>query len=206
MKCLKVLFIILLMTACQAQPPVQEPVDMAMIKTEAVQTAIAEITVQAILNPSPTTGINISTPMPEGEVETITNSAIASPSANLEAPSPTPLVPRYTCEIDHTRSLPEDGPQKAGAQVRKTWAIRNTGNTAWSGSTVEIKWVGGINLCDKECVEWPAEVKPGETFIFDLNLVMPAKTTDKPQIVQWGLVDPANNVFCKLYFVVPYTY
>jgi len=206
MKYLVTVLILFLLSACQGQSPVQEPLDMGLIKTEAVQTAIAEITVQAILNPSPTIEINNSTPVPDGGVESVASATTANPSATLEAPSPTPLVPRYTCEIDHTRSLPEDGPQKAGTQVRKTWVIRNTGNIAWSGSSVEIKWVGGTNLCDKECIEWSAEVKPGETFIFDLDLAMPAKLTDKPQIVQWGLVDPANNVFCKLYFVVPYTY
>lgn len=206
MKCFKVLLICLLMSACQAQPPVQEPVDMGVIKTEAVQTAIAEITVQAILNPSPTVEMVQSTPMPEDGVVSVALEETASPSPTLALASPTPFIPLYTCEIDHSQSLPEDGPQKAGSQVRKTWAIRNTGNTAWSGSSVEIKWIGGVNLCDKDCVEWPVEVKPGETFTIDLDLAMPAKATDKPQIAQWGLVDPANNVFCKLYFVVPYTY
>lgn len=170
------------------------------------QTAIAEITVQAILNPSPTSEIKNSTPVPDGEISSVSSAPTISPSATLEVASPTPEVPLYTCEIDYFRSLPEDGPQKAGAQIRKTWVIRNTGNTAWSGSNVEIKWVGGINLCDRDSIEWSAEVKPGETFAFNLDLAMLAMATDKLQIVQWGLVDPAKNVFCKLYFVIPYTY
>lgn len=207
---LSLVFLVLILTGCQSPESPAAPVDLGAIKTEAVQTAMAEITVQAILNPSPTLQPLQSTPLPSATTSAElagsgTDEALATAEVSPTATA-TPVPPVYACQIDKTQSLPEDGPQPAGAEIEKVWVIRNSGNVAWTSGNVNIKWVGGVNLCEKDCLEWEGVVNPGETIRLTVDLAVPKMPLDKMQIVQWGLVNSDKEIFCKLYYQIPYVY
>ncbi|MBM3136588.1 MAG: hypothetical protein FJZ98_00185 [Chloroflexi bacterium] len=91
-------------------------------------------------------------------------------------------------------------------KIKKTWVLRNSGNLDWTAENVKIKWVGGINLCDQDCLDWNGQVKPGGKYTLVIELSMPSIPTNKTQIVAWGLVNPSNEIFCKLYYLIPYVY
>jgi hypothetical protein len=209
MKRFIIITIALLLAGCQGDEPGQSPLDIGMIKTEAVQTAITEMTVQAILNPTPLMATLTSSPVPE-DIEDSDAEKTETPTFNLDEtrfePTVTPFEPVYACAIDVSASLPKDGPQPAGNEFEKTWVIRNSGNVSWTTENVRIKWVGGVNLCDQDCLDWSRQVKPGDKYTLRIDFSMPALPTNKAQIVEWGLINPANEIFCKLYYLVPYVY
>ena len=209
MKRFVIIFMAMFLVGCQGDKPSQIPLDVGMIRTEAVQTAIAEITVQAILNPAPTIATLTSSPLPKGfgeeAVETTVTPTSTTDEINIEA-TVTPIEPLYACTIDQAASLPNDGSQPAGEKIEKIWVIRNSGNVAWTTENVRIKWVGGVNLGDQDCLDWSGQVKPGDKYSIKINLSMPALPTSKMQIVEWGLVNSANEIFCKLYYLIPYVY
>lgn len=199
----------LLLIGCQRVEPDSIPLDMSVIKTEAVQTAIAEITVQAILNPALPLAAITSSPIPKG-LDTETAEITETPnSTEVEIQvelTEVPVKPVYACVIDLSASLPKDGPQPAGEKIEKSWVIRNSGNVAWTTENVRIKWVGGVNLYDQDFLDWSGQVQPGDEYSIKINLSMPAHPTNKMQIVKWGLINPANEIFCKLYYLIPYVY
>jgi hypothetical protein len=178
-----------------------------MIKTEAVRTAIAEITVQAILNPATPTATLTKSLLPnETSPAQLTGTPTFQESEIQVEQTSVPVESVYACVIDMGASLPKDGPQPAGEKIAKTWAIKNSGNVTWVAENVRIKWVGGVNLCDQDCMEWSSPVKPGDKYVVKIDLSMPSLPTNKVQIVEWGLVNPANEIFCKLYYLIPYVY
>lgn len=195
---------ILILAGCAKNDQEDMVLDTQAIKTEAVQTAVAEITIQAILNPSPTPIAAAATPEP---VQTQT-SEIEEGQVPLEDAKPTltltPVVEIYSCEIDESKSQPANIPQKASAEFIKTWTVRNTGNIAWSSANVRLKWVGGINLSDADQVDWLHRIEPGQTVELNVDIRVPNKKTVKSQVVGWGLVNEQNEIFCKLYLVIPY--
>lgn len=209
MKRFIIIAIALFLVGCQSFKPSQTPLDIGMIRTEAVQTAIAEMTVQAILNPTPLIATITSSPLPTDFGE--------KAAETTETPTPTteeiiikstavPIEPLYACSIDQAASHPNDGPQPAGEKIEKIWGIRNSGNVAWTSENVRIKWVGGVNLGEQDCLDWSSQVGPGDEYTVRLDLSMPALPTNKTQIVEWGLVNSANEIFCKLYYLIPYVY
>lgn len=207
MKRFVIIFTALLLIGCQSLESRQAPLDTGMIKTEAVRTAIAEITVQAILNPATPAATLTRSPLPK---ETASTESTGTPTyqeneIQVEQTS-VPVEPVYACVIDMDASLPKDGPQPAGEKIAKTWVIKNSGNVAWAAENVRIKWVGGVNLWDQDCIEWTGQVKPGDKYIVKIDLSMPSLPTNKVQIVEWGLVNPENEIFCKLYYMIPNVY
>ena len=209
MKRFAIIITVLFLIGCQSVDSSKIPLDTGIIKTEAVRTAIAEITVQAILNPTSPSSTLTSSPPPEdkaiGTAES-TETPISSKNEIQIESTAANVEPVYACAIDLSASLPKDGPQPAGEKIEKTWVIRNSGNVVWSPENVRIKWVGGVNLCDQDCQDWSGQIKPGDKYIVKIDLSMPALPTNKIQLVEWGLVNPANEIFCKLYYVIPYVY
>jgi len=207
MKRIVIIFTALLLIGCQRVDVGQAPLDTGMIKTEAVRTAIAEITVQAILHPAtPAVSITSSPSATKIVITQSTGTPTSQNIANQVEQTPIPFEPVYACVIDTDASLPLDGPQRAGEKVEKTWVIRNSGNVDWMAENVRVKWIGGVNLCEQDCIEWSGQVKPGGSYMLKIELSMPVLPTDKPQIVAWGLVNPENEIFCKLYYLIPNVY
>lgn len=209
MKRLTIIITVLFLIGCQSVDSSQIPLDTGVIKTEAVRTAIAEITVQAILNPTSPAPTLTSSPPPEdkaiGPAESVETPISSNNEIQIESTA-AHIEPVYACAIDLSASLPKDGPQPAGERIEKIWVIRNSGNVAWTAENVRIKWVGGVNLCDQDCLDWRGPVKPGDEYSLRIDLSIPALPTNKTQLVEWGLVNPANEIFCKLYYLIPYVY
>lgn len=209
MKQVVIFFIALVLAGCQSHKSNQPLLDTGMIRTEAVRTAIAEITVQAILNPATPMATLTSSPRPKDfEVETANpmGTLTLTPMTIGKDSTATPFEPVYACSIDLSASLPRDGPQPVGKKIEKTWVIRNSGNVTWTSENVRIRWVGGVNLCDQDCLDWSGKVEPGDKHSIKINLTMPDQPINKLQIVEWGLVNQENEIFCKLYYLIPYVY
>lgn len=202
---LSILFLLMILAGCSPAPQSAPPMDAAAIRTEAVRTAVAEMTAQAILHPPTEAATATIAPMPEATATPQPNAAENSDTEGLVSKdAPGELI--FACEIDQARSLPPDGPQPADASQEKTWLVRNSGSAPWTSQTVRLKWVGGMRLCPDDRQAWMGKVMPGETVLLSVKMQMPAEATDKPQIVEWGLVNPQNEIFCKLYYQIPYIY
>lgn len=136
MKRFAITITVLFLIGCQSVDSSQIPLDTVMIKTEAVRTAIAEMTVQAILNPTPLMATVISSPIPNNSGEETTETLTPTREEIKIEVTAAPVEPIYVCAIDLAASLPKDGPQPAGEKVEKTWVIWNSGNVAWTSENV----------------------------------------------------------------------
>jgi len=200
----------LLLLGCANQNHDQSPVDPQAIQTEAVQTALAEMTVQAILNPSVTPSIATDTPQPNQSPGSESElSASSEDYSEIDIPpviTETPIEEIFRCEIIMDQSLPGDGAQPAGAEIDKSWVVKNTGNVFWTNDKVKMKWVGGVNLGKEDQVDLSKITKPGDTIELSVSITIPGKVTSKMQIMEWALVNPRNEIFCKLYYLISYSF
>lgn len=117
MKHLAIFLTVLILIGCHNRGSGETPLDTGMIKTEAVRTAIAEITVQAILNPQPPLATTTNTPYPNDVEMNSVDLIETPPSFESEIEIETtdiPVAPVYACTIDMDASLPKDGPQRIG--------------------------------------------------------------------------------------------
>jgi hypothetical protein len=197
----------LLLFGCQSSSSEQPALDTGMIKTEAVQTAVAEMTVQAILNPTSNAIIQTDIPADKmGETPEPLPTQIETPGKIIASPTAPLPEPVYACNINLSLSLPVNGPQPAGAEITKKWVVKNTGNVAWNSENVKFKWVGGVNLSDSDSMELQGVIKPGDTQEFTMIMQLPEKPSNRNQIIEWGLVNQENQIFCKLYYLISSTY
>jgi len=71
---------------------------------------------------------------------------------------------------------------------------------------VKMKWVGGVNLSKEDQVDLSKITKPGDTIELSVSITIPGKVTSKMQIMEWALVNPRNEIFCKLYYLISYSF
>lgn len=205
-----------LLAACAPSTAAEPTLDIGAIQTWAVQTAVMEITVQAILHPS-------STPIPETVVQSPSepvNTAIpvsapggaggssGGSSGGSGSTSEKPLTTRtpdvYICEF--VSQDPADKPQMTGANYDMVWTIRNTGIVTWNTSEYYIKWLGGSDLSPNHTYPLPKNVAPSGTVDIVVDIQVPTEPMTDLQVTRWGIVNDNGDVFCKFYHAIPSTY
>ena len=211
-----VIVISALLAACAPKTAAEPTLDIGAIQTWAVETAVMEITVQAILHPS-------STPIPETaeqspSVPSNTAVPVSAPggaggnsggsSGGSGGTSGTPLATRtpdvYICE--YVTQDPLDKPQMTGANYDMVWTIRNTGIATWNTSEYYVKWLGGSDLSPSHTYPLPNNVVPSGAVDIVVDIQIPTEPMADLQITRWGIVNDNGDVFCKFYHAIPSTY
>ncbi len=207
------LIAVLLVSACGTGEPQEPTPDIKAIKTEAVQTAMVEMTVQAALSPSETPLPPTLTPLPTATLSTdATQPAAGSSSGSGSSsggssgtPIPTWTPDVYKCEIVDENPL--DKPQMTGAIYDKVWTVRNVGIATWTVNDYYVKWVGRDDLSPKHIYKLPNDVAPYQTVDIIVDIYIPTNPVEFPGwSTEWAIINDNGDEMCHFYHNIPSTY
>ncbi len=206
----------LLITSCGGAS--QEPTpDIGAIQTEAVMQAMAQLTVDAAMNPSATPVPPTMTPLPTATLFTAvptqkisysggsSSGGSSGGSSGTAIPTWTPDV--YKCEI--INQDPWDGPQMTGWMFDAVWTVKNVGVATWDKDEYYVTWIedeSTAHLSPKTTYPLKEDVDPYDTVDIIVDIEIPNKLTDEFQISQWGIVNDNGDIFCRFYLNVTMTY
>ena len=206
---------ILLAGACNAAQPAEPTPDLSAIKTEAVQTAMVEMTVQAALSPTKTSVPPTMTPLPTATL----NSGAAQPAAGSSStgstssggsggssgtPIPTWTPDVYRCE--YVTQTPLDGPQTTGWNYDFVITMRNVGVAKWTKADYYVKWVDGDDLSPSHIYKLPKDVGYWETVDITIDIQVPVTPKGVPgYITEWAIVNDNGEEFCNFYHQITMT-
>lgn len=212
------LIAVLLVSACGTGEPQEPTPDINAIRTQAVQTAMAEMTVQAVLSPSetplppptltplPTATLDTGAAQPAGGSSSSSGSSSGGSSAPA-TPAWSSLV--YKCEI--IDEFPWDEPMPTGASYDKHWIVKNIGKVTWTVGDFYVAWTGGDNLSGairgRLNSDLPHDVAVGKTVDIFVDIDIPKKPKIYPGVVtNFGIVNDNGEVFCKFFHHVTVVY
>ena len=214
----------ILVTASCAIPKVTMPTpDENLVRTEAVQTAMAQLTREALLAPSSNT--NTSTPVPSTTpnmvVVTATSSmgssstgsggtSGSSGSSSTFVPTWTPSV--YIAQYVAWSQNPQDGYRcQSGDQIDVSWKLKNIGVVTWKRSeyyyhllyNLEGNHSTDLRLTKNTLYYLPNDVDPGDTVTLVVDIMCPVSPPEPDQVAyttQWELVNDNGAGFAKFFF------
>lgn len=169
---------ILALSACTTSSESPE-VDINDIQTQAAQTIVAQITMEAMATPAVT---STKTQVPK----------TATPSVE---PSPSITSTAAKCpdsEFIKDVTISDGSTLVAGETVLKTWRVKNNGSCAWP---VGVKLVYGeyVDNLSGATANVPDNVAPGDEVEITLEFTVP--TTPKNYYSYWRLVDNIGQPF-----------
>ncbi|MCD6576939.1 MAG: hypothetical protein J7K66_02870 [Anaerolineaceae bacterium] len=212
-------FIAMLLVSACGTGEVQEPApDIGAIKTEAVQTAMAEMTVQAALSPSetplpptptllPTVTQDVNGSQPTSEPNhSVPSSVNSGGSSNGSSDTVNPTkTPVYKCE--YISQHPLDQPEMAGSIHDVFWSIRNVGTVTWTVENFYVKWIDGDDISPKHIYKLPHDVLPYATVDIGVDIYVPNNPVEYPgYITNWAIVNDKGKVFCRFYYHITHTF
>jgi hypothetical protein len=211
------LIAVLLVSACGTGEPQEPTPDENAIKTQAVQTAMAELTVQAALSPPETPLPPTLTPLPTATLDTDTaqpaggSSSSSGSSSGGSSPPATPAWSSLVYKCAVIDEFPLDEPQPTGASYDKHWIIKNMGKVTWTAGDFYVKWTGGDNLSGAVrgnlTFNLPHDVAVGETVDIFVDIDIPINPKIYPgYITNFGIVNDNGEVFCKFYHHITTVY
>jgi hypothetical protein len=208
--------IAVIISGCAPKASMEPTLDINSIRTQAVQTAVMEITVQAVLNPTITPVPATIVPIPAAVENTAVPVSVSGGSGGSSGgssgssggssgtPIPTWTPDVYICE--YVTQNPLDKPQMTGANYDMVWSIRNTGVATWNTSEYYVKWLGGSDLSPNHTYPLAKNVAPFESVDIVVDIQVPTNPTDDMQVTRWGIVNDNGDVFCKFFHAIPSTY
>ncbi len=219
---LGLLALLLILVGCQTQTPApvqQQPTpDLGAVRTEAAQTVVVKITLEAALNPSATPEAKANAGAEAAPAAQATATPMLEPTATTAAPTAT-LVPTSTRQsppnnaIYPTRTVrtipdaaviisssPEDGASyNSGEAFDAVWKVKNTGTTTWT-TDYHIRYARGADMAEAERYYLNGEVKPGETVDLVADMVAPG---DKGvQVGYWEFVNGNGDIIFRMYVAI----
>ena len=205
------------LSACGPSAPVEPTIDPNMIKTEAVQTAFAQMTLEAIMNPSATpqpteTPVPTATTAPTMTITATSGTPVSLPGVATKAvalpgvatqPATSGLAPVNTGDkAEWISQTPVDGytfylltdQQQMRDYTDLIWTVKNTGTTTWN-STYKIRYYSGDKFFDgKTEYSFPNKnVLPGETLAIPIDMKCPG--TEGVYKAVWVITNPEGNNF-----------
>jgi hypothetical protein len=203
-----ILILAALLAGCGSATPTLEPtVDtrptLSMVQTQAAQTMIADLTLNA---PTATPIVVTDTPAPT-ETQAPTNTPEVVATATFTVPPPTPtntrpaatLAPTWTntpaslaCRIEEQGvAVGDDFPPNADFDGR--WRIENTGTSTWSASAVDVRYVSGTEFhSGADVFDLPSDVAPGGEITIVIDMVAPAN--GGRYTTNWALVEGGTTI------------
>jgi hypothetical protein len=191
--------------------------DIGAIKTEAVQTAVAQLTVDAAMHPSATsipptmtllpTATQV-TPVPTKKVYYSGSSGSSGGSSKTPIPTLTPDA--WKCEI--IDEYPYDTEQMTGWEYDRHWVIKNIGTTTWWANDVYIQFDEEncptcINITGRDKFFINANVEPGETIDISMDMDVPTQPKEFPgYTMAWDMISGNGGLICEFWNNIPSTY
>jgi len=212
------LIAVLLVSACGTGEPQEPTPDINAIKTQAVQTAMAEMTVQAALSPSKTQLPPTLTPLSTATLDTDAaqpaggSSSSSGSSSGGSSATATPVWSSLVYKCAVIDEVPWDQPMPTGASYDKHWIIKNMGKVPWTVGNFYVTWTGGDNLSGAVRgnlnFDLPHDVAVGETVDIFVDIDIPTKPIAGPVALttNFGIVNDNGEVFCKFYHVITVVY
>lgn len=214
----------LALSACSAAPqpvvPTAAPTqDLGVVRTQAAQTVVAQITADALANPSATptqAPLPTETPVPPTETATVaaTSTAIATVTkapissgggggggsgggGSVSYPTATGTYPNRALLISQT---PFDGTKmRPSEDFDANWTFKNIGTTEWN-THYYIKYQSG-DLKPKQNVYMLSEkVAKGDTHTFTADFIAPAHFGRYTS--NWVLYDDNGAIIYHMYIVI----
>lgn len=216
------LIAVLLLSACAPKAATEPTPDMLLIRTQAVQTAVAEMTVQAALNPTATSVPSTLTPLPTATVGTpLPPSSSSSGSSGNKSGStgggggssgtkvPTATPDAWKCQI--IDEYPLDKPQMTGWKYDRHWVIKNVGTTTWWANDVFVEFDETCTSCEnvtsKDDFYINKNVEPGDTIDIYVDINVPTNPVDFPGItMEWNMESGQAGLICEFWNNIPSTY
>jgi hypothetical protein len=208
------LITVLLLSACGPKAAVEPTPDIEAIRTQAVQTAQAEMTVQAALNPTSTPIPATITPLPTATVGTAVpvpgsgNSGGSSGgSSGTQIPTATPDA--WKCQI--VNESPLDKPQMTGWEYKRHWVIKNIGTTTWWADDVYVEYDKTCTICENITYQTKfyidKNVVPGDTIDIHVDIDVPTRPVALPgYTMAWNMVSGNGGLICEFWNNIPSTY
>lgn len=206
---------VVLLSACGVGAAGEPTPDEEAIRTQAVQTAVAQMTVQAALNPTATEPPPTITPLPTATVGTAvpvgsgsgagTSGGTGSGSGTTYA---TPTPAQWKCEI--VNQDPRDQALHTGWEDDVVYTIKNIGTKTWWGDVVYWKEREDCSYCN--FISSPKQrfinknVEPGQTVDIRIDVEVPTQPYKEGFLMEWSLVDDNGARFCKFNFAIYYTF
>ena len=220
-----VLALALVMASCVVPPQVALPPtpDLRAVRTEAAQTVVVKITLEAALNPSatpeapaqekaqpqaqeaaavatatPTTEPPTATPKPTDVVFATATRRPTSSASGGNYPTRTPRrIPDAAILLSYS---PEDGAVfHPGNQFDAVWTVKNTGASTWT-TDYHIRYASGANMSETKRYYLSQEVKPGEQIDLVADMVTPAEKGIR--VGYWEFVNGNGDIIYHMYVAI----
>lgn len=211
-----ILALVFILVGCTGPTAVVPPTpDIPSIRTEAVQTAVAKITIEAALNPSPTVEAPAT---PEPEATAIPEPTATEPSAPTAVPATSVPTLRPTTSgggVAYPTATRRAGPDQAqlisqeptdgtvfnpSSEFDGTWTFKNIGTSTWNSNYYYRVAKGATNLATSDRYYLGGNVKPGESVRLVADMVAPS--TGGRTVTYWELCNDNGAVFYQFYLVV----
>ena len=217
------LALVFILASCSTPTTVVQPTqDVNPIRTEAAQTVVAKLTIEAALNPTATAAPT----QPPAEPVVITATSAPSPTAAPATQAPTAtLIPTNAPASGGTGStggsgvFPTRTPQRPdaaafvsqepfdgtvftpGQDFDGKWTLKNVGTTTWTVG-YEYRAPGGKDdpLGLANIYTLPKSVKPGETITLAVDMEAPSKAGMYTS--EWELVNENGEIFFRFFMVI----
>lgn len=215
-----VLITVLLLSACGTKAAGEPTPDVAAIRIQAVQTAQAEMTVQAALNPTATPIPLTITPLPTATVGTAVPTSGSGGSGGSGGSSggsggssgtaiPTATPDAWKCEI--VDEYPLDKPQMTGWEYDRHWVIRNIGTTTWWANDVYVEFDDTCTVCENISYQTKffinKNVEPGDTIDIFVDIDVPTNPVALPgYTMAWDMISGNGGLICEFWNNIPSTY
>lgn len=209
---------VLLLTACGPKAAAEPTPDVEAIRTQAVQTAQAEMTVQAALNPTATQIPATITPLPTATVGTPMPTAKplgsggggsgGGGSSGTAIPTATPDA--WRCQI--VDEYPLDKPQMTGSEYQRHFIIKNIGTTTWWAYDVYVEFDDSCTVCEnityqKKPFYINKNVAPGDTIDIVFDMDVPTNPVALPgYTMAWNMNSGVGGLICEFWNNIPSTY
>ncbi|MBM3136586.1 MAG: hypothetical protein FJZ98_00175 [Chloroflexi bacterium] len=204
---------VMLLSACGIGEAGEPTPDEEAIRTQAVQTAVAQMTVQAALNPTSTEVPPTITPLPTATLGTAvpvgsgaSTSGGTGSGSGAAYVSPTPK--QWGCEW--ITQSPYDQALHTGWWDDYVVTLKNTGTKTWWGDVVYWKERENCSYCN--FISSPkqrfinANVQPGQTVQIRIDVNVPTQPYKEGFRMVWDLINDNGERFCPFDFSIPFTY
>lgn len=214
-----IMALVLILAGCNTPTVVVEPtVDIPKVRTEAVQTVVSKMTIEAALNPTATATeapiVFTATPEPTATAAQATATLIPTNTSVPTLPPPTSgsggsggvVYPTATRRAgpDQAQLIsqsPYDGTRYSpGNEFDGVWTFKNVGTTTWNTNYYYDFADKGTNLAKTNRYYLPKTVKPGESITIYADMVAPA--TAGRYVSYWQLRNDNGAVFYGFYLII----
>lgn len=220
---ISILTLAIILAGCSTSTPVAAPPtqDIPLVRTESAATVVAQITLDAALNPSATPMATSTSPAATATTAPTATQAPTTSATNTPIPTFTPAGssssttggasvtiyptsthragPDMAVMIDQT---PKDGAvYQPGQEFDGVFTFKNIGTSTWTKDfIIRVTKDKGTNIAKKDFFALPGTAAPGETIKAYADLVAPS--TAGRYVTYWELCNANDDIFYTFYTVI----